>query len=187
MPVLSEQQQNALGDRGNVDQERKAVRRHKPSGSMPNKKKKQARWSLGKDSKGRRISFGFRDENAQKSFTTPTRDRSNKYKNDSASAKFDDTVRTDFGDIDDNDFENTDRNNHRQQVPLQTPNTAMKRKIMMEMCNTSCGHFLTLSPPQPSVKLAWLCKWNEINHTYLNKASLDTFMLILHAGLRACD
>ena len=93
MPVLSEQQQNALGDRGNVDQERKAVRRHKPSGSMPNKKKKQARWSLGKDSKGRRISFGFRDENAQKSFTTPTRDRSNKYKNDSASAKFDDTVK----------------------------------------------------------------------------------------------
>ena len=144
MPVLSEQQQNALGDRGNVDQERKAVRRHKPSGSMPNKKKKQARWSLGKDSKGRRISFGFRDENAQKSFTTPTRDRSNKYKNDSASAKFDDTVQTDFGDIDDNDFENTDRNNHRQQVPLQTPNTAMKRKIMMSLKEAQNSDFYKL-------------------------------------------
>ena len=46
MPVLSEQQQNAPTDWGNVDKEGDAVRRHKPSGNMPNKKKKQARWSL---------------------------------------------------------------------------------------------------------------------------------------------
>ena len=34
---------------------------------------RQARWSLGKDAKGRRISFGFRDPKTQKPFTTPSR------------------------------------------------------------------------------------------------------------------
>lgn len=144
MPVLSEQQQNAPSDWGNVDQERDAVRRHKPSGNMSNKKKKQARWSLGRDRHGRRMSFGFRDENAQNSFTTPTRDRSNKYKGDSADAEFGNNVDTNFGDIDDNDFENTDRSNHRQQAPLQTPNTAMKRKIMMSLKEAQNSDFYKL-------------------------------------------
>jgi curved DNA-binding protein CbpA len=39
----------------------------------PAARPRQARWSLGKDDKGRRISFGFRDPNTQKPFTTPSR------------------------------------------------------------------------------------------------------------------
>ena len=45
--------------------------------SVKFKKKKHARWSLGKDSKGRRISFGFRDENTERNFLTPTRESKN--------------------------------------------------------------------------------------------------------------
>lgn len=88
------------------------------------KKKKQARWSLGKDSKGRRISFGFRDENTESNFTTPTREAlRNRKKNDDdtdedqTASKLDSLLDNieinDFEDIDDNDFENTANNNNK--------------------------------------------------------------------------
>ena len=121
------------------------------------KKKKQARWSLGKDSKGRRISFGFRDENLERTFTTPTRENvTGKYSNSiinnnnnsndennqplSVENAIIDTIDTnDFADIDDNDFEiNTPTNNNnninnRNFTTMKTPNTAMKKQILMSL------------------------------------------------------
>lgn len=117
------------------------------------KKKKQARWSLGKDSKGRRISFGFRDENTESNFTTPTREAlRNRKKNDGdndedqKASKLDSLLDNieinDFEDIDDNDFENTANNNNRNtqlsnknnyNETIKTPNTAMKKKILMTL------------------------------------------------------
>ena len=117
------------------------------------KKKKQARWSLGKDSKGRRISFGFRDENLERNFTTPTRENvtgkysnsiinnnnnSNDENNQPLSVENAVIDTNDFADVDDNDFEintptNNNNNNNRNFTTMKTPNTAMKKQILMSL------------------------------------------------------
>ena len=70
MPLQEVQQQLPFGsnDTGNIppNQMSKKGREKTP--------KKRARWSLGTDAKGRRISFGFRDVQAQKTFTTPSKE-----------------------------------------------------------------------------------------------------------------